>query len=181
MTITEDLEFSVLTAPIAAVDRRALSQAWYSALYTSSERTAVPASAPAKIGKPAPAALPRSAARSAAHSHTAARVNGGKIAPAGQSRGGPSIERRAPRSRLARSIERRFLHPSAAAQKASFHLDGDHGRVQVLLRSAGSRVQLIAICPRRAEAHVAAALAQARYALALRGIDLEARTQEEEA
>jgi hypothetical protein len=103
------------------------------------------------------------------------RVRNGKVACAGQ------VERRAPRSALARKIERTFLHPCAVTRKASFAIDGAQGRVQVLLQRQGSRIKLVAICPVKARAEVATALAQARYALALRGIELDAQMRGEAA
>lgn len=83
-------------------------------------------------------------------------------------------ERRAPRSPLARKIERAFLKPHSGVRKGSFTFEGEHGRVHVVLHSRGTQLKLVAICPPKARSHVCAALAQARYALALRGIDLDA-------
>src|SRR6202034_3463065 len=41
--MTQQLEVSILAAPLAAIDRRALSQAWYSALHLATpDRRAVP-------------------------------------------------------------------------------------------------------------------------------------------
>ena len=41
--MTQQLEVSILAAPLAAIDRRALSQAWYSALHLArSDRSLVP-------------------------------------------------------------------------------------------------------------------------------------------
>jgi hypothetical protein len=90
---------------------------------------------------------------------------------------GPSADRRGPRSALARKIERAFLRPRTTCKKASFTVEGEHGRVHVLLQSRGSQLKLVAICPPKARPQVAAALAQARYALAMRGFDLDADTR----
>jgi hypothetical protein len=179
MTITEELQFSVLTAPVAALDRRALSQAWYSALYGNGGA--------AKSVK-ANAAVP-SALTSCAHSATPAAPRAEcaglqrslqtttRAAKMPERAQGVPADRRGPRSALARRIERAFLRPRSASKKASFTLDGEHGRVHVLLQSRGSHLKLVAICPPKAQPHVAAALAQARYALAMRGIDLDADTR----
>lgn len=92
---------------------------------------------------------------------------------------GAETERRSARLALARKIERAFLHPRAAMRKGTFDVEGPHGRVRVLLHSRGSQMRLVAICSPKAKAQVAAALAQARYALAARGIDLDAQLQSE--
>lgn len=174
MTITEQLQFSVLTAPVASLDRRALSQAWYSALYgagrgNGGENTSLQV-------------RPHTAAASQPHCHDAtagvdprrAALAHGTGAKAHRQPEGMPADRRAPRSKLARKIERVLLKPHTGAQKRSFTIEGKHGRVHVLLQSRGTQLKLVAICPPKARAHVSAALAQARYALALRGIDLDA-------
>jgi hypothetical protein len=181
MTITEQLQYSVLTAPVAAVDRRGLSDAWYSALYgaAASAHVEAPAvraaqgfttylkqAARSEVHAPAPPSHPTSAP--AVHEERATREAG-------------AVDRRSPRSALARKIERAFLRPSKHARKASFTIDGEHGRVHVLLQPNGAQLKLIAICPRKARAQVASALAQARYALAMRGIDLDAAIREQAA
>lgn len=179
MTITEQLQFSVLTAPLATLDRRTLSQAWYSALYGNGgarDAAAKPAQPQARPSGAFPA--PREAAanvRTEAARTTFIRANGVKTPVHAE---GTPLDRRAPRSQLARKIERAFLRPRSAAHKASFTIEGRQGRVHVLLQSRGSQLKLVAICPPKARADVAAALAQARYALALRGIDLDAGTRE---
>lgn len=180
MTISEHLHFSVLTAPVAAIDRRALSQAWYSALYRTS-------------GEPQPQRMVRNGALPAKRSAISAPVERPSLREyrGGLSKGvrtdedaelrGPQADRRAPRSALARKIERALLHPAAKARKGFFTIEGSAGRVHILLREQGLRVKLIAICTPRAKAQVAAALAQARYALAQRGVQLEAQTREDAA
>jgi hypothetical protein len=180
MTITEHLQFSVLSAPIASLDRRGLSQAWYSALYgdTAPVRGATPASAaPSPANVHAHAGAPSAHARNEAASATLA----GQAKCAAAANGGTIEERRGPRSPLARRIERTFLHPRGRVRKATFAIDGVQGRVQILLQSSGDRLTLVAVCPPKAKAHVAAALAQARYALALRGIALDAQTRSAQA
>ncbi|HEY8297211.1 MAG TPA: hypothetical protein VIG32_04220 [Candidatus Baltobacteraceae bacterium] len=178
MTISEHLEFSVLTTPLAAVDRRALSQAWYSALY--SQHQAAP--------KPPPRTATSDAGPAAARpSFADARDGAARTAPTAPRRfaGEPGVsrvvpiagDRRAARSPLARRIECVFVRPQVPARRATFALAGSRGRVQILLRQAGPRVALVAICAAGAREHVAAALAQARYALAARGVTLDARTR----
>ena len=175
MTITEQLQFSVLTAPVATLDRRTLSQAWYSALYGCGRPAGGvkhgPAPSPALDAQEPPVHTSVTPAFKEFAKPLAPRANAVNLPGRAE---GATAERRAPRSPLARKIERAFLRPRSAAHKASFTIEGDGGRVHVLLRTQGSQLKLIAICPPKARPHVAAALAQARYALALRGIDLDA-------
>lgn len=174
MTINEQLQFSVLTAPVATLDRRTLSQAWYSALYGRGKEPDTVKSAPASVCAQAAASAHSSAAARCARGEfeRAAALHLRAVKSPAQAQGTPQ-DRRAPRSMLARKIERVFLRPRSASRKASFTVEGEHGRVHVLLHSSGSQLKLIAICPPKARPHVAAALAQARYALAMRGIDLD--------
>ncbi len=177
MTITEHLEFSVLTAPIATLDRRSLSQAWYSALYgdgkTACSQTSAVKPRTSSVTAPREPMVQRSVLFHEASASTTTHARAAVCAP----RGG-DVERRGPHSPLARKIERAFLHSGNVPRKAAFALDGEHGRVQVILQSRGSQFKLVAICPPKAKAQVARALAQARYALALRGIELEAHARE---
>lgn len=176
-TISEQLQFSVLTTPVAALDRRTLSQAWYSALYgdagsarenySSGTRQQIADMRTVHSGVPALAARQ---CRESALSRSRNNVSGAHIEAV-------PPDRRAPRSALARKIERTFLRPKAASRKASFSIEGKGGRVHVLLRSQGTRLKLVAICPPKSRSQVAEALAQARYALAVRGIDLDCDTR----
>jgi hypothetical protein len=178
MTITEQLQFSVLTAPVAAVDRRALSQAWYSALYGTggSGSTAVKAARPLEGAASEPKSVYARARATSPPIERHATLRAAAVKTVAHAEGAPA-DRRAPRSPLARKIERAFLHPRSNSKKTSFSVDGEEGRVHVILQSRGLQLKLIAICPEKARAQVAAALAQARYALAMRGIDLDADTR----
>src|SRR5581483_5549433 len=62
MTISDQLQFSILSAPVASADRRVLSQAWYSALYRAGGKPAQSV-APRGIIKPPAAGAPRSCTR----------------------------------------------------------------------------------------------------------------------
>ena len=179
MTITEDLQFSILTAPIATMDRRTLSQAWYSALYGAREAKPAQAQPSSKPAKPSNAASPHGNLTESAQKFTCVSRATCSVQAKAPGAKGADLERRAPRSQLARKIERAFLHPRKPLRKASFTIEGAHGRVQVLLRTHGSQVKLVALCPPKARDQVAAALGQARYALALRGIELDAQTRDE--
>jgi len=177
MPITEELQFSVLSAPLAAADRRVFSQAWYSALYRTDARAAArnhvqltqaaegrPLSGTAANEPPARENIRSLAPRRAAQAQQTARLAIG--------------ERRGPRLQLARKIARFVLQPQRKNSGATFTIDGARGRVRILVRTDGSRLRLIALCAVAMKATVAAALAQARYALATRGANVTARVCE---
>ena len=176
--MTQQIGFSVLSAPLAAIDRRALSQAWYSALHMAREispeaqceKQHVSSAEPReRASKPPSRTKPVSGQPSSpAHSKNEKR----EVAHQ------PPAERRAARSPLARKIENSFLHPCCAVQRATFTIDGTQSRVHVALQTSGNNMRLIAICPPSLRAAVARALEEARYALAERGIVFSAETEE---
>ena len=179
MPITEELQFSVLSAPLAAADRRLFSQAWYSALY--------PTDAPA-AGRTQPQAARATGGRSpagAAAKEQRARESVGSLparpARAQQPARASIGERRAPCLQLARKIARFVLQPRRKKSGTTFTIDGARGRVRVLVRTDGSRIRLVALCAESMKATVAAALAQARYALASRGSTITSRVWESDA
>jgi hypothetical protein len=180
MTISQQLQFSVLAAPVATLDRRTLSQAWYSALYGGGKCEAVQAKPRAGVRQTGTSPLsPSATSQSPRTAASMRRVNPQLHRGASPlDVDGTPYERRAPRSPLARKIERAFLRPRSSARKTAFTIEGQQGRIHVLLQSRGSCLKLVAICPAHARVHVAAALAQARYALSLRGIDLDADARE---
>ncbi|MHB8146928.1 MAG: hypothetical protein ACYDGM_06670 [Vulcanimicrobiaceae bacterium] len=171
--MTQQLGISILSAPIAALDRRALSQAWYSALHLARDRSS---------GVVAPARTqPQTVPGRNAGVGVARRRIGTPEATVRALRAGEQAslvrescaERRALRSHLARRIERTFLRPTSSVKRATFRIDGANARVHIALQTSGNRVQLIAVCHRDVRGVVARALAQARFALASRGIVLD--------
>jgi hypothetical protein len=178
--MTQQLPFSILSAPLAAIDRRALSQAWYSALHLTqsglspNRASRVPVCHPERSearSKEAPGAFrtanPPSGFIGRPHrkASTTTRVDR------------DTAERRV-RSALARKIEAALLDPSRRCERATFTIEGTGARVHVALRTAGGRARLVAICPPSARTRVARALEEARYALAARGIELGFETKE---
>lgn len=168
--MTQELNVCVLAAPLAAIDRRELSQAWYSALHGSSGKSQI-ADRP-RIGgtatEPNGAKVQRSLRerrRPAAPPANPTRQKNAKIDDRCTGREG---DRRARRSALARRIERRFLDPRSASQRATFSAGGK--RVHVMVQASAGRVRLVAVCPPSIRETVARALAQARFALASRGV-----------
>ena len=173
--ITQRAAFSVLSTPVALCDRRALSEAWYCALHVHTDGPGASSSRPRRAastaGEKGPARLggTRDVAKSAPPLGIAVRVGAALALP-----GAPVHDRRVVRSKLAQKIEQTFSKPKQAPKHASFTLEGVRGRVQILLQQTGSHTQLVALCPPSAREMVARALSEARYALAFRGLSVEA-------
>lgn len=166
---------AILATQLATTDRRTLSQAWYSALHLAQRDRAVPdarltaratqrrellSARIERIATERRAAVPESrAARQAAATR--------RETPA------QTAERRAPRSELARRIERAIAQRVRTHVPASFAISAADGRVHLLVRSDGRATRVLAVCAPSLRSGVERALAQARYALALRGIPTE--------
>jgi hypothetical protein len=183
---------AVLATELPATDRRALSQAWYSALHLA-ERAPRARSAPLTAAMSARTngasgsvhdacagagdaggvhGAPRRATsvRGDANAHRHAGVQ--REDPA--HRGSPALaaERRAPKSELARRLERELAQRPRGAS-ASFAVSAAGGRVRILVRSDGARTRVVAVCAPPLRERVERALAQARFALAARGVRAE--------
>jgi hypothetical protein len=171
--MTQQLGISILSAPVAAIDRRALSQAWYSALHVAREDAP---RATRVRRQPLPAT--RSAAPHAhvpsPRSHETQSIERARRVPVRAAADAEPVERRAQRSSLARRIERTFLDPARHAVRATFTIDGTQARVHIALQMSSGGIRLIALCPAEVRDRVRAALDHVRYALAVRGIALRA-------
>jgi hypothetical protein len=169
---------AVVTTTLAQTDRRALSQAWYSALHlaqaaqpraaTSAHAVPVAGSGPARSMEVRSASQPRASADAARVSpRTAPRIQPPGVA----------AERREQPGVLGRRIAKVVARPAAgrdAARAATVCVRG--ARVHVIVRTLGSATRIVALCPAPLEARVARALAQARFALAAHGVRVEAGT-----
>lgn len=181
--MTQPLEISVLSAPLAAIDRRTISQAWYSALrFARSGSYSAPTERSGRSGTPSSnRCSPVPSARSAVegrYKSTFLEERSFEIriprSPKKleclrlERRNDPSapVTRRAESSALAACIERRL---AARSRRVTLQLGGE-GRVHLMLQKTGSRMCIIAICSKRVEARVARAIDEARYALAARGV-----------
>ncbi|MDQ2680448.1 MAG: hypothetical protein M3Y21_05415 [Candidatus Eremiobacteraeota bacterium] len=174
-TIQSDL--SVLSVPLASIDRRALSQAWYSALHLETHKYSVetalkPRQLVTPTGKRA-----QPVARKSVVGTKVSNVPSAFGARAHRTTVSLPGDRRALRTALAKRIERVFAGRCRPAHSASFTLGVVGGRVHIGLRRSGEHLQLIAVCSPRCRKVVAEALVQARYALASRGIALHAALQ----
>lgn len=176
--MTHQLEVSILAAPLGAIDRRALSQAWYSALRLAPQAPQVQKRSPFdRELMPAHGGLRNVTpqASRAAHSGTLrSQTIGSKRAANAcgrESAAGARIN--ASRVRLAERIERAFGSPATNLKRATFSLGPGNARVHVVMQTAGARTTLLAICRPELRDVVARALAQARAALAARGVGIE--------
>ncbi|MEA2785556.1 MAG: hypothetical protein QOF71_1660 [Candidatus Eremiobacteraeota bacterium] len=168
---------AVVATQLADTDRRALSQAWYSALHLADHpplgRHARNAPAPnaAALRESCFAQNPhgapdRRAPDGAARAREAARIAGARC-------DGGVAERRVPKTELARRIERGLARRAPRWAAASFAVRGADGRVHLIVRSDGARTRVVAVCAPPLRERVERALAQARFVLAGCGVRAE--------
>jgi len=160
---------SVVAANVAQTDRRALSQAWYSALHVPEHDA--PHAAPstrrdaASAFSDAVAAHGADTGRRSTLPAASARQHAGRAGTIGH-----PPERRAPKTELARRIERAVEHhPRRRNSAVSVSVKTSGGRVQLLVRSDGAVTRVVALCAPPLKERVERALAQARFALAAGG------------
>jgi hypothetical protein len=177
--MTAQLEVSILAAPVAAIDPRALSQAWYSALRfgphaspafvtrTHADRTQTLAD---RSMSPAAAQALRS--RQCDRPRAAAERPQRRAVSAGESWNN-ALRYRAARTLLAERIERAFAGSNAQPKRATFSMGRGTARVVVILQTKGKRTVLLALCRPELRSVVGRALAEARCALAARGFGIE--------
>jgi hypothetical protein len=175
--MTHQLEVSILAAPLGAIDRRALSQAWYSALRCAPQ-TQMPKQASFDRVRQPYGRAPRSVAPLSSR----AGKSGTFRAQATRSERSVNVCARASavsartnvsRGRLAERIERAFGSPGVSPKRATFSLGPGNSRVHVVMQTAGARTTLLAICRPELREVVARALGQARAALAARGVGIQ--------
>jgi len=180
--MTQELGISILAAPLAAIDRRALSQAWYSALHCAHEvdgRQA--ASRPARTT----AALhPRARLLSEAAPGAQRRVTivaartASSARPLAEKQAAPKNISRASRALLARRIAAALAAPRATPGRATFSIGRGGARVHVIFQTNGDRVTVLAICRPEVRAFVARALAYVCVALRARGVPVHFEAKE---
>jgi hypothetical protein len=172
--MTRELELSILAAPLQAIDRRALSQAWCSALRVGAERQRAAIWAPcesndlAKVRAPARHIEPVSFGTK----KSPRLARGGRAKAAKPGNEAAAVARRSVRAPLAARIERAFSAERAHPKRATFSLGRGDARVHVILQSNGEQMMLLALCAPELRLIVGRALLQARNALAARGIPL---------
>lgn len=166
---------AVVATQLAQTDRRALSEAWYSALHLaggSIPRTHAPAN---RAGTPS---LPARAAYA-----TPARPSGQLAAayppPRLRGRGGARVtvhgERRRPVSDTAKRIERALTALAVRRPVPAAHtIDVAGGRVRLLVHDDGRATRIVALCSPPLREQVERALAGARFTLAGAGLTVGA-------
>jgi hypothetical protein len=166
---------TILATQLATTDRRALSQAWYSALHlVEHERGTASANGAERATRPEPV-VPRGDC--ASEQGRVARREAAAMLQHGARRqrlsAAPIVERRAPKSELARRIERVIVQRRRAAASTSFAIAPGGGRVHLLVRNDGGRTRVVALCAPALRERVERALAHARYALAAQATTAE--------
>ena len=169
---------AVFATHLPWTDRRALSQAWYSALHLA-ERT--PRSREARAAAHAEKAAPRRVAQT---------VRGSALQPAGDAvarrackplrtpsrrrdPSAPQRERREPRSALTRCTGHAPASRTRRAVPSAFAVSAANGGVHLLVHADGTRTRVVAVCAPRLRERVERALAHARFALASHGLVAE--------
>lgn len=175
--MTHQLEVSILAAPLGAIDRRALSQAWYSALRFAPQpqmRNQPPVDRERQPNVCAPRnAAPQPSSATALRTFRAQTTRSKRSANACGRASAVSVRANVSRGRLAERIERAFGSPGTSPKRATFSLGPGNSRVHVVMQTAGARTTLLAICRPELRDVVARALAQARAALAARGVGIQ--------
>jgi hypothetical protein len=166
---------AVVATQLAQTDRRALSQAWYSALHLAD---GAPRSAAHRLApRPVAASSAPEVAYAIVPAGTSARCapSGPAPARAAHERITPAAERRRAPSEIARRVERaveRIAHAPRPRTAQTVTIDG--GRVTLIVRTDAHATRVVALCSAPLRAHVERALAHARYALAARGTTVHA-------
>jgi hypothetical protein len=159
---------AVIRTRLPYVDRRALSEAWFSALHLARGDGAAPKREPRATVTAPPARMParRLGSASAASSPQRSLSFGPRRAPAPALAASPTPSRRTGGAVVAAFPSRRIRY---APVRASFHIGRGQGRVQIVLRRDGAVLHVVAICGRRHLELVRRALACADLHLRLQG------------
>jgi hypothetical protein len=165
---------AVVATRLPDIDRRALSQAWFSALHLAQPSdghvaavamTSISTRAGKAPGPPAALAPPSAGAPARALTKG---VRAELAAPL-------ETERRKPGGELTRRIERAIVrHVARVAQHSTaIVVDAGDGRVHLLVRTDRATTRIVALCSPQLRDRVDRALAQARFALAAAGTRIE--------
>lgn len=179
--MTQQLEISILAAPLAAIDRRALSQAWYSALRLARDEQIPFTSKPRRMPVFVPVALREPAAPSEAVDRRSAPKRTESPVRSNAPRCSDSEARNAcrlkPRSPIVRTKNNGYADSRGSCKRATFTLGRGRARIHVVIQTKGARTTLVALCRPELRGFVARALTEARLALAARGIGVELAAQ----
>jgi hypothetical protein len=175
--MTESLRVSVVAAPLAAIDPRALSQAWYSALHLARERTTQ--TAQSRSTSREPQRLGAAPAKTKVASREPHRAMQPCRARAGSAVRGVTSEPLAHRTRatFTRRIEFALARRSGPSACAAFVVVDGAKRALIVLQTRGATTHVVAICAPAHRQAIANALSQVRAALAARGIAFRSRIE----
>lgn len=174
-------KFAVIQSRLPYIDRRALSQAWFSALHLAEDAPATRgrANAPNPASVPAPCAAGGGAATSAPLAASVALRSSAAVrraVPDAASAAPVCTPARASGARVASAARRSVAPPRIVAPlRASFSFGAAGERVHVLLRRDGAILHVIAVCRPAVAETVARALASASAGLRANGDALRAR------
>lgn len=182
---------AVLAAPLAHTDRRALSQAWYSALHLAERahraprrtnaprhRDSPPAATMPSVGVPAPMRSRSGAAPVPARHHADRHAGRRTIVALGDCRPLRTMRARPIALTISGRTQRheQAFVSNASAQRAdaAFTLSSRAERIRLHVRGDTTRLRLVAVCAVAARVRVERTLAQARFVLAGCGVRVEA-------
>lgn len=166
--------FAVVATHLAQTDRRTLSQAWFDALHLASKRSPRAEHAQRTPQERSTRAEDHARCSEERMSDRMQVQRASKsVRPDDRSQRPLGRERRIERSELSHRIERAVVRRTPAPL-SSMVIRAEDGRVQLLVRSDGKRTRIVALCLPAQRVAVEAALAHARFALARRGIAVDA-------
>jgi hypothetical protein len=168
---------AVIATQVARTDRRALSEAWYSALHLAhapASRSARAARTLAPAPSTTPAALPRGRSGER-HTGTQPATGTRRAHRENELATTAPLERRRPACANARRIERAVTALAAHWHgQAAQTVDIAGGRVRLLVRADRGTTRIVAVCSPPLRDTVERALASARFALAQTGVTVAA-------
>ena len=166
---------AVIATQLAQTDRRALSEAWYSALHLAAGEVPPKKSAPKREGTTRVVLAEKNGAPAHSASRRAAAVPHARATSSGDARVEVRDERRRPVSETARRIERAVAALTARRPVPAAHtIDVDGGRVRLLVHNDGHATRIVALCSGPLREQVERALAHARFTLAVAGLTVSA-------
>jgi hypothetical protein len=167
---------AVVATQLPTTDRRALSQAWFSALHLAQPPVTPPTSSAVLPGIPNAVADSRAGESATAQRAVVENPVFRRTAERGPVGAPTLVERRAPAGdlsrRMERAIERHLEH--APRRVSAVAVAAADGRVHVLVHTQGGTTRIIALCAPHLRERVDRALAHARFALAASGTHIEA-------
>jgi hypothetical protein len=160
-------DITAIRARLPYLDRRALSQAWYSALHMASDGSSAGVKHAFAICQLASDGRLPAAADSSRESRARLPLSGSTLLrrPEGAVAGNPAnVSRRAERAAVSLATTRRY-----PPLRATFTLTIQGARVQIVVRREGATLHVVALCTRRHLELVRRALACADFALRAEG------------